>query len=37
VSFDQDFDRADLPRKTLADMLSRYEDNPSENEAATAV
>jgi predicted nucleic acid-binding protein len=29
VSFDQDFDRTDLMRKTLADILSRYADNDS--------
>jgi uncharacterized protein len=36
VSFDQDFDRTDLPRKTPADILSQYADNASENDAAAA-
>ena len=36
VSFDQDFDRTDLPRKTPADILSQYEDTASENDLAAA-
>jgi predicted nucleic acid-binding protein len=36
VSFDQDFDRTDLPRKTPADILSQNEDNASENDAGVA-
>jgi uncharacterized protein len=36
VSFDQDFDRTDLARKTPADILSRYEDDPSEHPTAAA-
>ena len=36
VSFDQDFDRTDLPRKTPADILSHYGDNASENGAGAA-
>jgi predicted nucleic acid-binding protein len=36
VSFDQDFDRTDLPRKTPADILSQYKDNASENGAGAA-
>jgi hypothetical protein len=37
VSFDQDFDRTDLARKTPSDILSRYEDNHSANDAAAAI
>jgi uncharacterized protein len=37
VSFDQDFDRTDLLRKTPSEILSRYEDNTSENHTAAAV
>jgi predicted nucleic acid-binding protein len=37
VSFDHDFDRTDLPRKTPSDIISRYEDNHSANEAAAAI
>jgi hypothetical protein len=37
LSFDQDFDRTDLPRNTLSDILSRYGDNPSENHTGAAV
>ena len=33
VSFDHDFDRTDLARKTPSDILSQYEDNDSENHA----
>ena len=36
VSFDQDFDRTDLMRTTPADILSRYKNNHSTNNAATA-
>jgi uncharacterized protein len=37
VSFDQDFDRTDLLRQTPADILSRYEDNDSANQATAAL
>ena len=37
VSFDQDFDRTDLPRKTPSDILSRYETNDSAHDAAAAI
>jgi predicted nucleic acid-binding protein len=36
VSFDHDFDRTDLARKTPSDILSRYEHNDSANHAAAA-
>jgi len=31
VSFDQDFDRTDLVRKTPADLLSQYANNDAAN------
>jgi predicted nucleic acid-binding protein len=36
VSFDHDFDRTDLVRKTPADILSRYDDNSSDHHTAAA-
>ena len=36
VSFDQDFDRTDLARKTPSDILSRYENNDSAHHTAAA-
>ena len=37
ASFDQDFDRTDLARKTPSDILSRYEDHNLANDAAAAL
>ena len=37
VSFDQDFDRTDLARKTPAEILSHYADTPSEDHTAAGV
>jgi uncharacterized protein len=37
VSFDQDFDKTDLLRKTPSDILSRYENNDSANNTAAAI
>jgi len=37
VSFDHDFDRTDLARKTPVDILSRYEDNHSGNHTAASI
>ena len=37
VSFDQDFDRTDLVRKTPSVILSRYADNHSANDTAAAI
>ena len=37
VSFDHDFDRTDLPRKTPSDILNHYEDHTSANRAGAAI